>query len=98
MAKRKRVVPDFMLDNPDDSFMFLMPLSMKPHLNEDIGNSYFNVAVKNLTQNKYFKARIAPELFFTRFKLQKAYKNAKLDRSKNKKTKSSNKHFLLIHD
>lgn len=30
MAKGKRVVPDFMLDDPDDSFMFLMPLSLKP--------------------------------------------------------------------
>jgi len=40
MAKPKRIIPEFMLDNPDDTFMFLMPISLKPD-DEDIGNSYF---------------------------------------------------------
>ena len=75
-----------MLDNPDDSFMFLMPLDLKPELVEDIGNSYFRVAVKNLTQNRYFETLMAPELFFSKFKLQRAYKSGKLDRKENKKS------------
>ncbi|MBD3789244.1 MAG: hypothetical protein IE885_02565 [Campylobacterales bacterium] len=54
MSQPKRIVPDFMKDNPDDSFMFMMPLSIKPDLNEDIGNSYFRVAVKNITKNEHF--------------------------------------------
>ncbi len=86
MAKSKRIVPDFMLDNPDDSFIFLMPLSLKPDQEEDIANSYFNVAVKNLTTKEYFEAQMAPEVFFTHYKLQTAYKNGKLDRQRNKKS------------
>ena len=86
MAKLKEIVPEFMLDNPEDSFMFLMPLKLKPDLEVDLGDSYFKVAVKNLTKNEHFTTLIAPELFFTRFKLNKAYKNGKLDRARNKKS------------
>lgn len=71
MAKPKRIVPDFMKDNPEDSFMFMMPLSIKPDLNEDIGNSYFRVAVKNITKNEHFTTLLAPEVFFaTQLKMQ----------------------------
>jgi len=86
MTKSKKIVPDFMVDNPNDSFMFLMPLSLKPDLEEDIANSYFNVAVKNLTTKEYLETQIAPEVFFTHYKLQTAYKNGKLDRQRNKKS------------
>lgn len=41
MAKSKKIVPEFILDNPDDSFMFLMPLKLKPDLEVDLGDSYF---------------------------------------------------------
>jgi hypothetical protein len=85
MAKSKRIIPDFMLDNPDDSFVFLMPIGLKPDLDEDIGNSYFNVVVKNLTTSKLFTTLIAPEIFFTHFKFQQAYKKGKIDRQKSKK-------------
>lgn len=37
MAKSKDLIPDFMMDSPDDSFMFLMPTGFKPDLVEDIG-------------------------------------------------------------
>lgn len=87
MAKHKKIVPEFMLDNPNDTFMFLMPLSLKPD-NEDIGNSYFEVAVKKLTTKEYFTTHISPEIFFTRYKLHRAYKNAKLDNKANKYLKT----------
>lgn len=95
MAKSKRVVPDFMVDNPDDTFMFMMPLSLKPDLDEDIGNSYFNVAVKNLTTGQHFITPVSPEIFFTRFKLHKAYKNGKLDKQVNKKSKIENRTYNI---
>ncbi|MCW8837860.1 MAG: hypothetical protein OQK11_04070, partial [Thiovulaceae bacterium] len=87
MAKHKRIVPEFMLDNPNDTFMFLMPFSLKPD-KEDTGNSYFEVAVKNLTTKEYFTTNISPEVFFTRYKLHRAYKNAKLDKKANKYLKT----------
>jgi hypothetical protein len=95
MAKPKRIVPAFMKDNPDDSFMFLMPLSIKPDLKEDMGNSYFRVAIKNLTKNEHFSELIAPEVFFTHFKLQKAYKNGKLDKYINKKLDINNATYKI---
>jgi len=80
MAKSKELIPDFMMDSPDDSFMFLMPTGFKPDLVEDIGNSSLNVIVKNLTKNTIFKTQITPELFYTKFKFQQAYKNGKMDK------------------
>ena len=80
MAKLKELIPDFMMDNPDDSFMFLMPTGFKPDLVEDIGNSSLNVIVKNLTKHKVFKTQITPELLYTKFKFHQAYKNGKMDR------------------
>ena len=76
-----------MLDNPNDAFMFLMPLSLKPD-DENIGNSYFKVATKNLTTKEYFTTLISPEIIFTHFKLHKAYKSAKLDKKANKDIKT----------
>lgn len=95
MAKSKRIKPDFMIDNPDDSFMFMMPLDLKPNLEEDIGNSYFNVVVKNLTKKEHFATLMAPEVFFTRFKLQKAYKNGSLDKYFNKKNDISTETYRI---
>lgn len=81
MAKSKELIPDFMMDKPDDSFMFLMPTGLKPDLKEDIGQSYLNVLVKNLTtKEKPFKVQLAPELFYSKFKFQQAYKNGKIDK------------------
>ncbi|MBU1217631.1 hypothetical protein KJ870_05335 [bacterium] len=87
MSKSNKIIPEFMLDSPNDTFMFLMPLSLKPD-DEDLGNSYFEVAVKNITKNEHFTTLISPEVFFTHFKLYKAYKSAKLDKKANKYIKT----------
>ena len=94
MAKPKRIIPEFMLDNPDDTFIFLMPISLKPD-DEDIGNSYFKVAVKNLTTKEHFTTLMSPEIFFTHFKLHKAYKNAKLDKQANKYIKTNKRIYNI---
>lgn len=94
MAKSKRIVPEFMLDNPNDTFIFLMPLDLKPD-DEDIGNSYFRVAVKNLTTQEQFTTLMSPEVFFTHFKLQKAYKSAKLDKQENKYIKTRKQRYRI---
>lgn len=86
MAKSKELIPDFMMDNPDDSFMFLMPTGFKPDLVEDIGNSYFRVIVQNLTKNELFETLLPPEVFFTHYRFHLAYKNGKIDSKWNKKT------------
>ena len=80
MAQTKELIPDFMLDNPNDSFVFLMPLGLKPDLKEDIGNSYFNVIVQNLTKKKIFETYIPPELFFTHYRFHQVYKNGKINK------------------
>lgn len=95
MAKPKKIIPAFMKDNPDDSFMFTIPIGIKPDLKEDMGNSYFRVAVKNLTKNEHFSELVAPEVFFTHFKLQKAYKNGKLDKQLNKKIDIKNATYKI---
>lgn len=94
MGKSKRITPEFMLDNPNDTFIFLMPLSLKPD-DEDLGNSYFEVAVKNITKNEHFTTLISPEVFFTHFKLHKAYKSAKLDKKANKYIKTEKQTYRI---
>ena len=94
MGKPKRIIPEFMLDNPEDTFMFLMPLCLKPD-DEDIGNSYFEVVVKNLTKEEHFTTLISPEVFFTHFKLHKAYKSAKLDRKANKRIETKKRIYQI---
>jgi hypothetical protein len=94
MGKSKKIIPEFMLDNPNDTFMFLMPLDLKPD-DEDIGNSYFQVAVKNLTTKEHFATLISPEVFFTHFKLHKAYKAAKLDKKANKYIKTEKQKYRI---
>lgn len=84
MAKSKELIPDFMMDNPDDSFMFLMPTGYKPDLIEDIGKSYFKVIVQNLTKKELFEALLPPEVFFTHYRFHQSYKNGKIDKSQKK--------------
>ena len=97
MAKSKRIIPEFMINNPGDSFMFLMPLNIRVDIEEDIANSYFNVLVKNLTTKEYFTTLIAPEVFFTNFKFQRIYTNGKLDKQKNKKNKQLETYRARLH-
>ncbi len=84
MKKTNSIIPEFMTQNKDDTFMFLMPLRLKIDY-EDYGNSMFKVAVKNITKNKFFDVHLSPELFFTKFRFHQPYKNGKQD----KKSKSN---------
>jgi hypothetical protein len=71
---RKRIVPDFMRNNPDDTFVFLMPLDLQLN-QENYGNSSFNVLTKNLTTDEEFIAQMTPEIFFTHFQFFVFYEN-----------------------
>lgn len=82
MAKSKDLIPDFMMDNPDDLFTFLMPVSLKPDLNDNIKNSLFNVFYKEHKTGEIRTTLVAPELFFTHFQFQVVYKNGKPEKKK----------------
>ena len=79
MAKKKSIIPEFMVNNPDDTFQFLFPLQIV--LDEDkFGNSHYEVVVKNMSKNQIFTYRVSPELLFTHYPLCKSFKNgAKMD-------------------
>lgn len=94
MGKTKRIIPHFMMDEPNDSFMFLMPINLKPDLKENIGNSCFNVVVKNITKNSLFHVPMSPEIFFTHYKFHQAYKAGKLE----KQHKSKKNTFIEEND
>src|SRR5574344_23392 len=83
MSTRKSVIPEFMKNNPDDTFQFLFPLKIA--LDEDkYGNSHYEVVVKNITKNEVFKYPLSPELFFTHYQFLEYYKNGKkVDRQNN---------------
>ncbi|MEN4046583.1 hypothetical protein [Sulfurimonas sp. NWX367] len=66
MTKPKSIIPEFMIQNPDDVFMFLMPLNLKLDY-ENYANSHFSVAVKNLTKSEFFTTELSPELFLQDF-------------------------------
>lgn len=88
MSTRKSIIPEFMKNNPDDTFEFLFPLKIV--LDEDkYGNSHYEVVVKNITQNEVFKYLVSPELFFTHYQFLEYYKNGKkVDRKNNIEEKS----------
>ena len=88
MSTRKSIIPEFMKNNPDDTFQFLFPLKIV--LDEDkYGNSHYEVVVKNITQNEVFKYLVSPELFFTHYQFLEYYKNGKkVDRKNNIEEKS----------
>ena len=66
MATRKSIIPEFMKNNPDDTFEFLFPLKIA--LDEDkYGNSHYEVVVKNTNTNKFFSYLMSPELLFTHY-------------------------------
>ena len=88
MSTRKSIIPEFMKNNPDDTFQFLFPLKIV--LDEDkYGNSHYEVVVKNITKNEVFKYPVSPELFFTHYQFLEYYKNGKkVDRKNNIEEKS----------
>lgn len=74
MAKKKSIIPEFMVNNPDDTFQFLFPLQIV--LDEDkFGNSHYEVVVKNMSKNEIFTYQVSPELLFTHYSLCKSFKN-----------------------
>ena len=74
MSQNKSIIPEFMSNNPTDTFKFLFPLKLK--LDEDkFGNSHYEVVVKNLTKEEVFTYEVSPELLFTHFPLHKSFKN-----------------------
>ena len=74
MATKKSIIPEFMKDNPDDTFQFLFPLQIV--LDEDkFGNSHYEVVVKNMSKNEIFTYQVSPELLFTHYPLCKSFKN-----------------------
>lgn len=93
MATRKSIIPEFMKNNPDDTFQFLFPLKIV--LDEDkYGNSHYEVVVKNITKNEVFKYPVSPELLFTHYQFLEYYQNGKkVDR--NKKEFLDEKSFII---
>lgn len=74
MSKGKSIIPDFMSDNPNDTFKLLFPLKLI--LDEDkFGNSHYEVVIKNMSTGNVFSKLISPELLFTHFPLCKSFKN-----------------------
>lgn len=74
MAKKKSIIPEFMVNNPDDTFQFLFPLQIV--LDEDkFGNSHYEVVVKNMSKKEVFTYQVSPELLFTHYPLCKSFKN-----------------------
>ena len=88
MATRKSIIPEFMKNNPDDTFQFLFPLKIA--LDEDkYGNSHYEVVVKNITKKEVFKYPVSPELFFTHYQFLEYYQNGKkIDRKNSIEEKS----------
>ena len=88
MATRKSIIPEFMKNNPDDTFQFLFPLKIV--LDEDkYGNSHYEVVVKNITKKEVFKYPVSPELFFTHYQFLEYYQNGKkIDRKNSIEEKS----------
>ncbi len=80
MKKPKSIIPEFMVNNKEDTYMFLMPLRLKIDY-EDYGNSMYKVAVKNLTKNEFFYTYLSPEIFFTKFYFHRPYKNGRQDKN-----------------
>ncbi|AXK49696.1 hypothetical protein CRU87_09315 [Aliarcobacter trophiarum LMG 25534] len=74
MAKKRSIIPEFMKDNPNDTFQFLLPLRIALD-EESFGNSYYEVVVKNMSKNQIFTYRVSPELLFTHYPLCKSFKN-----------------------
>ncbi len=93
MINTKGIIPEFMSDNPDDTFSILMPLKIKLD-KTDYGKSHFQVIVKNLTKNEVFDYEISPEVLFTHYPIEKPFKNGKYDKNY-KNNKIEEKSFLI---
>lgn len=83
MAKSNSIIPEFMSNNPNDTFKFLLPLRLKLDF-ENYGHSHFEVIVKNMDKNEVFLYEMAPELLFTHYALEKPFINGKKAKFNNK--------------
>jgi hypothetical protein len=76
MSKKKSIIPEFMAQNPNDTFKLLLPLKLI--LDEDkFGNSHFDIIIKNMTKNELFSYKLSPELLFTHFPIERSFANGK---------------------
>ncbi|MDD4328993.1 MAG: hypothetical protein PHD79_03495 [Aliarcobacter sp.] len=84
MAKKKSIIPEVMVNNPEDTFQFLFPL--KIILDEDkFSNSHYEVVVKNMDSKEVFTYQVSPELLFTHYPLCKSFKNGeRIEKNSNK--------------
>lgn len=84
MSKKKSIIPEFMVNNPEDTFQFLFPL--KTILDEDkFGNSHYEIVVKNMSKDQIFTYQVSPELLFTHYPLCKSFKNGeRIEKNPNK--------------
>lgn len=53
MANHKSIIPEFMAQNPNDTFKLLIPLKLNLE-KEKFGNSHFDVLIKNMSKNELF--------------------------------------------
>lgn len=93
MSKKKSIIPEFMVNNPEDTFQFLFPL--KVILDEDkFSNSHYEVVVKNMDSKEVFTYQVSPELLFTHYPLCKSFKNGeRIEKNSNKDI--IDKNFLI---
>lgn len=76
MSNHRSIIPEFMAQNPNDTFKLLLPLKLVLVLDK-FGNSHFDVVIKNMTKNEVFSYELSPELLFTHFPIKKSFTNGK---------------------
>ena len=76
MSNHRSIIPEFMAQNPNDTFKLLLPLKLVLVLDK-FGNSHFDVVIKNMNKNKVFSYELSPELLFTHFPIEKSFENGK---------------------
>ena len=76
MGRQRRIIPEFMANNRDDTFRIILPLKLKLDF-DNYGNSHFNVIVKNETTGEHSLQEMSPELLFTHYSTEKYFINGK---------------------
>ena len=76
MGAQRRIIPEFMANNRDDTFRIILPLKLKLDF-DNYGNSHFNVIVKNETTGEHSLQEMSPELLFTHYSTEKYFINGK---------------------
>jgi hypothetical protein len=76
MGRQRRIIPEFMVNNRDDTFRIILPLKLKLDF-DNYGNSHFNVIVKNETTGEHSLQEMSPELLFTHYSTEKYFVNGK---------------------